>query len=85
MARMQRTQIYLEPEQAASLDRLARSRGTTRAHLLRLAAARFLAEEVPDGDDPILGIVGLGSSGTHQTAAEHDRVLADQSLETRAG
>ena len=37
--RVQRTQIYLESELSAELDRPARQRGTSRAHFIRLAAA----------------------------------------------
>jgi metal-responsive CopG/Arc/MetJ family transcriptional regulator len=76
MSRMQRTQIYLEPEISAALDRLARQRGTTRAALLRLAARRLLgAEETPECD-PILGIIGLGNNDEATDVSErHDDYL----------
>lgn len=40
---VERTQIYLSREQAASLDREARRRGTTRSHLIREAIDRTYA------------------------------------------
>jgi metal-responsive CopG/Arc/MetJ family transcriptional regulator len=74
---MQRTQIYLEPELAEALDRLARRRGTSRGALIRLAARRLLSDEQPAEDDPILGIIGLGHGGPGRVSEEHDRVLAE--------
>jgi peroxiredoxin len=32
------------------------------------------------GEDPILGIIGLGSSGSGRTSEDHDSVLAEQTL-----
>jgi metal-responsive CopG/Arc/MetJ family transcriptional regulator len=80
---MQRTQVYLDPGQTEALDRLARSRGTTRSELLRLAAQRFLAEEGAE-DDPIYGIVGLGSSGATNTSDDHDKILIELMLDDHA-
>lgn len=80
MARMQRTQIYLDHDLSTALDRLARKRGTTRAGLIRLAARRYLEQEGSGEEDPIWGIVGLGSGGDGRVSEEHDRSLADLQL-----
>ncbi len=40
---MERTQIYLTEGQTTELDRRARSRGTTRSHLIREAVEKYLA------------------------------------------
>jgi hypothetical protein len=80
---MQRTQVYLEPEVGAALDRLARVRGTSRASLIRLAARRLLAEEQTPQEDPILGLIGLGDAGPGQVSVEHDRYLGERSLRGR--
>lgn len=40
---MERTQIYLDEQQTAELDRRARKRGTTRSHLIREALEQYLA------------------------------------------
>jgi Arc/MetJ-type ribon-helix-helix transcriptional regulator len=40
--RMERTQIYLTEAQTRELDRRARSRGTTRSHLIREALEQYL-------------------------------------------
>jgi metal-responsive CopG/Arc/MetJ family transcriptional regulator len=82
--KMQRTQIYLEPELAESLDRLAKQRGTSRADLIRTAARRLVAEEQPQDDDPILGIIGLAGAGQDSAtdvAERHDDYLAEIVME----
>lgn len=84
MGRMRRTQVYLQPELSAALDRLAQQRGTSRADLIRLAARRLLEQEQPAEGDPILEIVALGDAGPGRTSEEHDRILAQQSLGHRA-
>jgi metal-responsive CopG/Arc/MetJ family transcriptional regulator len=81
---MHRTQIYLEPDLAESLDRLARLRGTSRADLIRTAARRLVAEEQQPEDDPILGIIGLagsGRDGATDVAERHDEYLAEIVME----
>ena len=80
MARMQRTQIYLDPEMADSLDRLARRRGTSRAEILRLAARQLLAQEEPIEDDPIFGLIGIGRSGLIDVAERHDEYLVEDEI-----
>lgn len=80
MARMQRTQIYLEPELAESLDRLARQRGMARAEVIRLAARQLLAEELPIEEGPIFGIIGLGRSGASDVAERHDDYLVESEI-----
>jgi metal-responsive CopG/Arc/MetJ family transcriptional regulator len=85
MTRMRRTQVYLEPELAEALDRLARQRCTSRAELLRQAARRLLDEEPGDSgaatDDPIWGIIGVADAGPGQVSVQHDRVLVEHSRE----
>jgi metal-responsive CopG/Arc/MetJ family transcriptional regulator len=81
---MQRTQIYLEPELAESLDRLAKERGTSRADLIRTAARRLVADEQLPEDDPILGIIGLagnGHDGATDVAERHDDYLGEIVME----
>ena len=46
---MQRTQIYLDPEMASSLDRLAQERRTSRAEIIREAARRYISTEFVPG------------------------------------
>jgi metal-responsive CopG/Arc/MetJ family transcriptional regulator len=75
---MHRTQIYLDPDLADALDRVARQRGTTRAEVIRVAARQYLAQEGLEREDPIVDIIGLGASGAHRTSEEHDRMLADE-------
>jgi predicted transcriptional regulator len=75
MPQMRRTQIYLDPDLSAELDRLARQRGTSRADLIRLAARRFLLQEGAEEEDPILGLIGLGDAGPGRVSEDHDQVL----------
>ncbi len=76
MARMQRTQIYLEPELASSLDRLAGQRGTSRAELIR-EAARELVRREARAYGSILRLAGIGRSGCTDISVRHDDYLAD--------
>jgi Arc/MetJ family transcription regulator len=46
---MKRTQIYLDEQQAAELNRRARLRGTTASKMIREAIDEYLAE--PDGSE----------------------------------
>ncbi len=77
---MQRTQIYLEPELAQSLDRLAGRRGTSRADLIR-AAARAYVEREEAGYGSILELAGIGQDTAMDVAERHDDYLAQHELE----
>jgi hypothetical protein len=77
MSRMQRTQVYLEPELSEALDHLARQRGTTRSDLLRLAARRWLAEQQPIEADPIFELFGIGSGDGEPVAERHHEYLVE--------
>lgn len=46
---MRRTQIYLDPQQADTLARRARARGSTTSHLIREAIESYLA--APESSD----------------------------------
>ena len=83
--RMQRTQIYLEPDLAQSLDRIARKRGTSRADLIRVAARRLVTEENEAPFGSILSLAGIGhdKDGATDVAERHDEYLADAELEKR--
>jgi hypothetical protein len=80
---MQRTQIYLEPDLADSLDRLARKRGTSRADLIRVAARRLISEENDAPFGSILSLAGIGrdKDGATDVAEHHDEYLADAEVE----
>lgn len=80
LPRMQRTQIYLEPELSAELDRLAVQRGTSRADLIRIAARRLVAEHRPSEEDPIFGIIGLGRDEATDVSERHDDYLVESEL-----
>jgi metal-responsive CopG/Arc/MetJ family transcriptional regulator len=80
MARMHRTQIYLEPDLAESLDRLASRRGMSRAMLIREAARRLLAEEQGAQEDSIFGVIGLGHDEATDVAERHDDYLAEAEM-----
>lgn len=81
---MHRTQIYLEPELADALDRLARRRGLSRAEVIRVAARQFLVQEGLEREDPIVDIIGLGASRAGRTSEEHDRILTDEAASSPA-
>ena len=79
MPRMQRTQIYLEPDLSAALDRLARMRGTSRASVIRLAARDFVdKEEARYGS--ILELAGIGHDPARDVAERHDDYLIEAEM-----
>lgn len=79
MARMQRTQIYLEPELAESLDRLAGRRGTSRAEVIREAARELVQRERAEYGS-ILELAGIGHSGRSDIAERHDDYLVEDEI-----
>ncbi len=81
MARMQRTQIYLQPELARSLDRLADQRGTSRAEIIRLAAQEFVARE-DAGYGSILELAGMGHDTATDVSVRHDEYLVQHEIES---
>lgn len=76
--KMRRIQVYLEPELAESLDRLARKRGTSRAGLIREAAQRLVSESGDPQFGSILSLAGIGQDkdGATDVAVRHDEYLA---------
>lgn len=77
---MQRTQIYLEPELASSLDRLAEQRGMSRAEIIRRAARTFVRDE--EGQyGSILELAGLGHGGPGGVSERHDDYLVEIKLD----
>ncbi len=53
---MQRTNIYLEAEQARALNRLAESQGTSRAEVIRRMLDRALRGEAADSEADLAAI-----------------------------
>ena len=74
-------QVYLEPAQDRAVRTLAGKAGVSVAEIVRTSIDRYLAEAVPAGQDPSLGIIGLGRSGTGDLAEQHDRVISAQARE----
>lgn len=73
MARMKRTQIYLDSELGAALQRLARKRHTSMAALVRSAARRLVDEEEAVKD--LLGLIGMATGEPGNISEEHDKYL----------
>lgn len=77
---MRRTQVYLDEELVAGLQRLARTEGTSMGELIRRGARRLLQETVatePWGAaDPLWDLVGFVSGGAPDDASLNaDRYL----------
>lgn len=81
MQRMQRTQIYLEPDLSAELDRLALQRGTTRSELIRAATREFIGREEAEYGS-ILELAGIGRDTATDVAERHDEYLAEAELDS---
>lgn len=67
---MKKTSLYLDPETDRALERLARSRGITKAETIR----RALEEAVRQVERPRITAIGVGA-GPGDVAADVDRHL----------
>jgi predicted transcriptional regulator len=79
-ASMKRTQIYLDEEAWARIERLAKTSGRSAAAVVRDAVATYLAGEEPGDDDPILALIDWAAqnpidTGPTDAAKEHDHYL----------
>jgi hypothetical protein len=74
----------LDAEQHHRLRRAAEARGESIGSIVRESVARYLAGISPE-DDPLFGLIGgaddTGARPHGDVASEHDRYLADASLE----
>ena len=68
-------QIYIEPQQDDVLSALARSKGVSKAEIIRESLNRYL-KQIPLEEDPAMGLVGLGVSGKRNLSERHDAYLA---------
>lgn len=64
-------QIYLREDQDRALRQLAVSRDVSIAELVREGVDHVISN-APIENDPLLGIIGLGSSGLTDLAERHD-------------
>jgi predicted transcriptional regulator len=87
MPTVERTQISLEPAQAARLRRLARERRTSMAALIRDAVDRSYPADADDSMDArwerALAALGGFHSGLSDVGEEHDRYLEEAYLDWR--
>ena len=67
-------QVYIEPDQARALEAMSRSKGISKAAIMRESLAHYLTG-TPVEEDPALGIVGIGKSGRGDLAERHDHYL----------
>lgn len=69
-------QIYLRPDQDAALRARAKTEQVALGVLVRRGIDQLLAQ-VPIEEDPLMGIIGLGSSGIGDLAERHDYYLVE--------
>ncbi|MGB9663274.1 MAG: CopG family transcriptional regulator [Moorellaceae bacterium] len=77
---MQRTQIYLHPEQHQALLNEAAQKGVSLAELVRQIVEEHLERRVKPPGTPkevYLRIVGIGASGKTDISERHDHYLAE--------
>jgi hypothetical protein len=73
-----RTQISLEPWQYEALMEVSRKTRKSLAGILRdLITEKFAADKINQANDPIMGIIGLGSGDGKAVARNHDKILYD--------
>jgi hypothetical protein len=67
-------QIYIEHQQDDVLEALARSKGVSKAEIIRECLDKYLGE-IPLKDDPAIKLIGLGNSGKKDLSDRHDAYL----------
>jgi hypothetical protein len=71
-----RTQISLETWQYEALMEVSRKTRKSLAGILRdLIAEKFAGDKIKKENDPIMGIIGLGSGDGQAVARNHDKFL----------
>lgn len=73
---MRPIQVYLRPEQIASLRAVAERRQVSVAELIRQGVDRVLAD-VPAEEDPLWNIIGIMDGGPSDLAENHDKYIAE--------
>jgi len=68
-------QIYLEPAQDHALEAYSKRKDLSKAEVIRVSIDRFL-KQLPPEEDPVMSLVGIGSSGKSHLAEKHDVILA---------
>lgn len=68
-------QVYIDSKQDNVLDVLSKKRGISKSELIRESLDKFL-NSLPIDEDPIMGIVGLGSSDKSDLSTKHDKYIA---------
>jgi hypothetical protein len=68
-------QIYIEHQQDYVLAALARSKGISKAEIIRECLDKYL-RAIPLKDDPAIELIGLGNSGKKDLSDRHDAYLA---------
>lgn len=71
MMYMNRTQIYLDPDQQTTLRAIASERATTISELIREAVREIIGRYRKPKADPLQGIVGLYRDESDRTGAIH--------------
>jgi predicted DNA-binding protein len=84
---VERTQISLTAEQAERLRRIARTRGTSMAALIREAVDRVLPDDESPSEEErwarALAAVGAGQGDGANASEEHDRYLDEAFADSR--
>lgn len=78
---MTKLQFYINSELDAKLEKLAHQLKMSKSEIIRQSISNFLKMKEKDIEDPLLGIIGLGKSGLHDIAEDHDRYLTEGKTE----
>jgi len=68
-------QIYIEPQQDGVLAAIARSKGISKAEIIRESLDMYL-KQIPLEEDPAMSLVGLGKSRKKNLSERHDEYLS---------
>jgi metal-responsive CopG/Arc/MetJ family transcriptional regulator len=79
---MHRTQIYLDHETNAALDRLAKRMRISKGEIIRTATREYLSEKADGIRHPLWELVGMARSGYSDTSERHDEILSELALKS---
>ncbi len=70
-------QIYLDDRQDQALRRLAKEKKASVSELIR-RGIDLLLTQIPVENDPAFQLIGLGKSGVHNIAENHDEYIVQE-------
>lgn len=72
-------QVYLRPDQDATLRAMAKQENVALAELVRRGVDRLISD-IPPEHDPLMNLIGIGNSGIRDLSENHDKYIIEALL-----